>query len=333
MTGYKVIVNKSTVPVGTASLVKEKIQECLKNRKADIPFDVVSNPEFLKEGSAIDDFMRPDRIVVGLESERAQKLMARLYEPFVRNGHPILYMDPFSSEMTKYAANSLLATKISFINEISRVCEKLGADVEKVRKGIGADKRIGYHFIYPGLGYGGSCFPKDVKALLKTGRAAGEPMHILEAVENVNQLQRNHYIKRVSDFFGNQLKGKKVAVWGLAFKPGTDDIREAPAIDIIQSLLDGGATVHAYDPVAEDHVKAHFNNNPRLEFAKEQYGALEKADALCLVTEWKSFREPDFEKMKAKMQAPVIFDGRNQYEPETMKAQGFKYFCIGRKSV
>lgn len=333
MDSYKVIVNKSTVPVGTGIRVKEAIQKVLEKRKVDFGFDVVSNPEFLKEGTAIDDFMRPDRIVVGVESEKSHQMMARLYEPFVRNGHPILFMDVFSSEMTKYAANAMLATKISFINEVSRVCEKLGADVEKVRKGIGADKRIGHHFIYPGLGYGGSCFPKDVKALLKTGQTLDEPMFILDAVEKVNHLQRKHYIDRVLGFFKNQLQGKKIGIWGLAFKPGTDDIREAPSIDLIESLLKAGAFIRAYDPVAAENVKNHFKNHPNLTFVEEQYGATDGVDALCIVTEWKSFREPDFAKIKAKMVNPVVFDGRNQYNPEEMKELGFKYFCIGRKSV
>jgi len=340
MNGYRVIVNKSTVPVGTGQVVKKAIQETLDSRKVSFSFDIVSNPEFLKEGSAIDDFIRPDRIVVGVDSEKARLLMGRLYETFVRNGHPILYMDIASSEMTKYAANALLATKISFINEISRVCEKLGADVEKVRRGIGSDKRIGYQFIYPGLGYGGSCFPKDVKALLKTGNGVDEPMFILDAVEKVNQLQRKHYIQKIQDFFESPkrqsqtqgLKGKKFAVWGLAFKPGTDDIRDAPSIDIIEALLNSGASIRAYDPVAAGNVRTRFSERSALTFVEEQYEALEGADALCIVTEWKSFREPDFNKMKAKMAAPVVFDGRNQYDPADMSARGFQYFCVGRST-
>jgi UDPglucose 6-dehydrogenase len=297
---------------------------------------VVSNPEFLKEGSAIDDFMKPDRIVVGTESERAQLLMGRLYDPFVRNGHPILFMDLASSEMTKYAANALLATKISFMNEVAQVCEKLGADIEKVRKGIGSDKRIGYQFIYPGLGYGGSCFPKDVKALFKMGQSVDEPMLILDGVEKVNQNQRRHFIQKIHRYFeanaveGQGLLGKKIAIWGLAFKPGTDDIREAPSIDIITELLKSGALIQAYDPVATDHVRRHFSGQQGIRFASDQYEALADVDALCLVTEWKSFREPDHDKMKAKMKSPVIFDGRNQYDPAGMRALGFKYFCLGR---
>lgn len=336
MNQHKTIVNKSTVPMGTWKLVRERIQKVLDSRKVNFEFDVVSNPEFLKEGSAIEDFMRPDRIVVGVDTDRAQKLMARLYDPFVRNGHPILFMDLHSSEMTKYAANALLATKISFMNEISRICDKHGADVEKVRKGIGSDKRIGYHFIYAGLGYGGSCFPKDVKALLKTGRKLDEPMLILDAVERVNQLQRQHFISDLLSHFARKLSGKKIALWGLAFKPGTDDIREAPALDIVEALLNEGASVEAYDPAAAIAVQNHFKSHAhaaRLTFGDDQYSVLEKAHMLCLVTEWKSFREPDFEKIKSKMAEPVIFDGRNQYEPEDMASRGFVYHCVGRPYV
>lgn len=333
MDSYKVIVNKSTVPVGTGEKVKQAIQTVLDARKVSFSFDVVSNPEFLKEGSAIDDFMKPDRIVVGVNSPEARQVMARLYEPFVRNAHPILYMDLLSSEMTKYAANALLATKISFMNEVSRVCEKVGADVEEVRKGIGSDQRIGFHFIYPGLGYGGSCFPKDVKALLAAGLEKGEPMHLMKAVENVNQEQRSHFIKKIHTCLGSGLKGKRIGVWGLAFKPGTDDIREAPALDILKDLLDSGADVLAYDPVAAQNVKDHFKGATGLIFVEDQYAALEKVDVLCIVTEWKSFREPNFERMKQLMSTPLIIDGRNQYSPDYLKSLGFQYLSIGRRRV
>lgn len=339
MDSYKVVVNKSTVPVGTAKQVQAALDEVLKKRNltGQVTFDVVSNPEFLKEGAAIDDFMKPDRIVVGVESERAQQMMERLYQPFVRNGHPVYFMDIASSEMTKYAANAFLATKISFINEIARVCDKLGADVEKVRKGIGSDHRIGQHFIYPGLGYGGSCFPKDVKALLKTGQSLEEPMLILDAVERVNAQQRLNYIQRVLDYFGpdskDLLKGKRIGIWGLAFKPATDDIRDAPSIDIIRTLLDKGAMVQAFDPVAVKHISELFPGEKNLVFTENQYGACEGADALCLVTEWKSFREPDFDKMKSLMKAPVVFDGRNQYNPDEMSSRGFSYMSVGRPAV
>jgi UDPglucose 6-dehydrogenase len=319
--------------------VREAIAEVLKRRQLSFEFDVVSNPEFLKEGSAIEDFMRPDRIVIGFEQERAKELMERLYLPFVRNGHPILFMDVLSSEMTKYASNAFLATKISFMNELSRVCEKVGGDIEKIRRGMGTDPRIGFHFIYAGLGYGGSCFPKDVKALLSTGLSLDEPMHLLQATETVNQEQRQRFIQKVIAHFSGNLKGRKIALWGLAFKPGTDDIREAPAIDLIQAFLKQGAQVHCYDPVATENVKEYFSKPAhlalgvepsQLSFTKDPYTALESVDALCLVTEWKCFREPDFDKMKKLMKTALVFDGRNQYEPVLMKKLGFQYYCVGR---
>jgi UDPglucose 6-dehydrogenase len=354
MNADKIIVNKSTVPVGTGALVRKAIQRVLDARGVQFSFDIVSNPEFLKEGTAIDDFMKPDRIVVGIEhkieqgnatgaepgvqNDRAMSSMRRLYEPFIRNGRPILFMDIASCEMTKYAANALLATKISFINEISRLCERLGADVEKVRRGIGADQRIGYQFIYPGLGYGGSCFPKDVKALVQAGQAVQEPMRILEAVEKVNQLQRTRFIEKIRERFRSELKDKTFAIWGLAFKPGTDDIREAPSMDIIEALLKAGAKIRAYDPVATSQAQHYFQgavsrsdrSDSRILFSHDQYEALNQADALCIMTEWKSFREPDYMRMKATMLQPWIFDGRNLYEPEFMRSLGFHYTCIGR---
>ncbi len=330
MDNYKLIITKSTVPVGTGKKIKEMIQHILKERNVTIPFDIVSNPEFLKEGHAIEDFLKPDRIVVGVESAKAREIMESLYAPFVRNGHPILYMNIPSSEMTKYTANAMLATKISFINEIAKLCEKTGADIEQVRKGIGSDSRIGYHFIYPGLGYGGSCFPKDVQALLKTGKSFGEEMNILDAVEKVNHQQRLFFIEKILKYYNNQLKGLHFALWGLSFKPNTDDIREAPAIDVIKKLIDYSATVTVYDPIAVSNIKNYFGNQNGITYSNNQYSALDQADALCLITEWKPFQVPDFDKMKTLLRKPVIFDGRNQYNPELLKEMGFEYYCIGR---
>lgn len=325
---YKVIVTKSTVPVGTAKKVTEKIQQALDQRKVNVDFDVVSNPEFLKEGAAVEDFLRPDRIVVGCNSEKAKVTMERLYSPFVRNGHPIYFMDVASSEMTKYAANAMLATKISFINELSRLCEEVGADISNVRNGIGSDSRIGFSFIYAGLGYGGSCFPKDVKAIVKTGLENQQEMSILTAVEKVNQDQRKWFTKKIINYFNGDLKGKTLGFWGLSFKPGTDDMREAPSIYMIETLTQLGAKIKAYDPVAIEVAKTEISTP--IEYTEDPYSALEGVDALVLVTEWREFREPDFDKIKLLLKAPVIFDGRNQYDPKRMKELGFNYNCIGR---
>jgi UDPglucose 6-dehydrogenase len=333
MTGYKAILTKSTVPVGTSSKVKEVVQATLLKRQLDIPFDIISNPEFLKEGTAVEDCLKPMRIVVGCESEKAKQLMKQLYDPFLRNGHPILFMDLLSSEMTKYAANSMLATKISFMNELSRVCEKVGADIEKVRHGIGSDSRIGYDFIYPGLGYGGSCFPKDVKALVKTGDSLGESLLILKAVEETNRLQRVEFVRKMKKHFGNQLAGKRFAVWGLAFKPGTDDVRDAPSETVIQSLLDAGSEISVFDPVAARSFKKSFPQiSSQIQFVESQYAVLDGADALCIFTEWKQFREPNFDKIKLSLKDPVIFDGRNLYDIQYLGSQGFKYYSVGRSA-
>ncbi len=328
MEDYKVIVTKSTVPVGTANKVAEKIQQALSSRGKSIEFDVVSNPEFLKEGAAVEDFLRPDRIVVGCNSERSKKIMQRLYDPFVRNGHPVYFMDVASSEMTKYAANAMLATKISFINELSRLCEEVGADISNVRTGIGSDSRIGFSFIYAGLGYGGSCFPKDVKAIVKTGIENQQEMAILTAVEKVNQEQRKWFTQKIIDHYNGDLKGKTIAFWGLAFKPGTDDMREAPSIYLAQKLTELGATIKAYDPVAISTAQKEIA--APVEYIDDPYLCLKDADAMVLVTEWREFREPDFNKIKAQLKQPMIFDGRNQYDPKRMQDLGFTYKCIGR---
>ena len=330
MQDHKVVITKSTVPVGTAGKVQKEIAAALKARGSSLEFDVVSNPEFLKEGAAIEDCLKPARIVVGCETDRAKKMMADLYAPFVKNGHPIHFMDTLSSEMTKYAANAMLATKISFMNELSRLCEKVGADIEKIRVGIGSDPRIGHHFIYPGLGYGGSCFPKDVKALVKTGSEFGEELTILQAVEDVNATQKLRFTQRVRDHFKGSFKGKKVGVWGLAFKPGTDDLREAPALELIEAILKDGGSVQVHDPVAMEHGKKLFEGNSKVVFAENPYDALDGSDALCIVTEWKPFREPDFARMKKLLKDPVIFDGRNLYEPARIAEAGISYYSIGR---
>jgi UDPglucose 6-dehydrogenase len=305
--------------------------EELTKRGEEIPFDVASNPEFLKEGSAVDDFLKPDRIVIGTESERAQKVMKRLYKPFLLNGHPILFMDILSSEMTKYAANSMLATKISFINDIANLCEIVGANVDAVRKGIGSDARIGTKFIYPGTGYGGSCFPKDVQALIRTADENGYSLEILKAVESVNYRQKSVLFGKIHRHFEGNLKGKKFAVWGLAFKPKTDDMREAPSLVIIDKLLEAGASVVAYDPVAEEEGKRILGN--RIEFAKDEYDACIDADALILVTEWPEFRLPNFRVLKKLLKESLIFDGRNIYDPEELAELSFSYYSIGRKPV
>jgi UDPglucose 6-dehydrogenase len=322
MNGYKVIVNKSTVPVGTAERVREVIR-----RETTHPFSVVSNPEFLKQGAAIDDFMKPDRVVIGAEDPRAAELMIELYKPFTRTGAPIMVMDCPSAELCKYAANAMLATRISFMNEVANVCERVGANVDNVRKAIAADRRIGSSFLFPGVGYGGSCFPKDVKALLKSAADRKYEFRILQSVEAVNEAQKARLVTQMQEYFGN-VSGKTIALWGLAFKPKTDDMREAPAITIIEKLLALGAKVQAYDPQAEEVARGLFGK--RVTFADKSYEALTGADALAIVTEWNEFREPDFGRMRKLMRTPLIFDGRNIYDPEQMRAQGFTYFSIGR---
>ena len=327
MQDYILMVTKSTVPVGTAEKVRNAIQEELDKRGVKIPFDVASNPEFLKEGAAVDDFLKPDRIVVGLDSERAEELMSRLYKPFTMNGHPVVFMDIVSAEMTKYAANAMLATKISFINDIANLCEIVGADINMVRKGIGSDRRIGKYFIYPGTGYGGSCFPKDVKALIKTARKYNYDLRVLQAVEDVNDDQKSVLFNKLYKYFNGDIKGKTIALWGLSFKPNTDDMREAPSLVIIEKLLGAGAKVRAYDPVAQEEGERILGHT--IEYAKDQYDALIDADALVIVTEWSEFKFPNFRVIKKLLKNPTIFDGRNLYEAKEMKTEGFDYFCIG----
>ncbi len=328
MTDYLVVVTKSTVPIGTANKVKAAIQAELKNRKKDIEFDVASNPEFLKEGDAVNDFLKPDRIVIGTESERAKKLLSRIYKPFVLNGHPLIFMNIPSAELTKYAANAMLATKISFINDIANLSEIVGADINMVRKGIGSDSRIGHKFIYPGVGYGGSCFPKDVKALIRTANDNKYPLRILQAVEDVNDDQKSVIFTKLMKHFNNDLKGKTIAIWGLSFKPGTDDMREAPALVLIEKILGEGAKIKAYDPVAIEESKRRIGDI--VEYTEDMYEATIDADALLLVTEWNEFRLPKYKVLKKIMAQSIIFDGRNIYEPEEMKDFGFTYYCIGR---
>ena len=331
MSDYKVIVNKSTVPVGTADAVKAAANEELVKRGVSVPFSVVSNPEFLKEGAAIEDFMKPDRIVVGCESEQAAHIMRTLYAPFQRNHDRLILMDIRSAELTKYAANSMLATRISFMNELANLAEKLGADIEHVRKGIGSDPRIGYDFLYAGAGYGGSCFPKDVKALIKTAATdAGIDLKVLNAVKAANDAQKHVLGAKVKAHFGANLEGRHFALWGLAFKANTDDMREATSCEVIKDLLEAGATVTAYDPVAMAEARHHFPDEKRLGYAENQIGALENADALIIVTEWKEFRSPNFDSIKAKLKSPIIFDGRNLFEPVELKGMGITYFGIGR---
>lgn len=327
---YCVVVTKSTVPVGTAKKVKDAVQEELNKRGVDIPYAVASNPEFLKEGAAIDDFLKPDRIVIGVESKQAEDMMRKLYKPFLLNGHPIIFMDVPSAEMTKYAANSMLATKISFMNDIANLCEIMGADVNMVRKGIGSDGRIGNKFIYPGIGYGGSCFPKDVKALIKTAKDNGYTMQILESVEAVNEAQKSVLFNKIIKHFNGNLKGKTFAMWGLSFKPKTDDMREAPSLVIIEKLLAAGANVKAYDPVAMKEAKHILGE--QIEYTKNENNALIDADALLIVTEWPDFRSPDFQVVKKLMKGNAIFDGRNIYDIAEMKELGFDYYCIGVKT-
>ena len=335
MTAAKVIVDKSTVPVGTADKVRAAIAEELSARGVKIEFSVVSNPEFLKEGAAVDDFMKPDRVVAGVDAddERARSAMRALYAPFQRNHERMIFMDIRSAELTKYAANAMLATRISFMNEIANLAEKLGADVELVRQGIGSDPRIGYHFLYAGCGYGGSCFPKDVQALQRTASGAGAPFQILEAVERANALQKQVLAKKVIARFGENLQGKRFALWGLAFKPNTDDMREAPALEVIAELTRRGAHVCAYDPVAMDEAKHLLGSNANVSYADSPMQALDGADALVIVTEWKEFRSPDFGAIKAKLKTPAIFDGRNLYDPALVRAAGFEYSPIGRPDL
>jgi UDPglucose 6-dehydrogenase len=331
LNGYKVIVEKSTVPVGTAAKVRTVVNEELAARGVEYEFDVVSNPEFLKEGTALDDFMKPDRIVAGCDDVRVAELMKELYAPFVRTHHPIIIMDVVSAELTKYAANAFLATKISFINEMANICARTGADIGMVRQGIGSDPRIGHLFLFPGLGYGGSCFPKDMQALIHTAQSLDYPPRLLEAAEAVNFDQREKFAGLIQSYFNDNLQGRILAVWGLSFKPGTDDVREAPALTIISRLVDQGATIQAYDPQAMHTARQELGEMPQVTYAASCYEALKGAEALIINTEWTSFREPDFERMKSLMTQPVIFDGRNLYKPSKIAKLGFQYFYVGQK--
>jgi UDPglucose 6-dehydrogenase len=324
---YLLVVTKSTVPVGTSLKVKKALQEELDKRNVKIEFDVASNPEFLKEGAAIDDFLKPDRIVVGLESERAEDLMKSLYKPFTLNGHPVIFMDIISAEMTKYAANSMLAAKISFINDIANLCEIVGADINKVRKGIGSDSRIGHKFIYPGIGYGGSCFPKDVQALIQTASEHNYELRVLKAVEAVNNDQKLVLFHKIMNYFNGDVKGKTVALWGLSFKPQTDDMREAPSLYIVQHLLEAGAIIKAYDPIAIKEAKHHFGDT--ISYCEDQYETLIDADCLAILTEWPEFKFPNLKIVQKLLKTPAVFDGRNIYDRQEMKDSGFDYFCIG----
>ncbi len=330
MQEYKVIVDKSTVPVGTADRVRAAVQEELGKRGEQLEFSIASNPEFLKEGAAVEDFMRPDRIVLGADDARAVELMRSLYAPFNRNHDRLIVMDIKSAELTKYAANAMLATRISFMNELALLAEKMGADIEHVRHGIGSDPRIGYHFLYAGCGYGGSCFPKDVQAMQRTAKEYGSELRILNAVETANERQKEVLLDKITAKFGNDLSGKNIALWGLAFKPNTDDMRDAPSRVLIKGLWERGASVTAYDPVAMHEATRIFGNDPRLKLVDTQMAALEGADALAIVTEWQVFRAPDFAAIKARLKSPVIFDGRNLYEPKDVRAAGIEYFAIGR---
>ncbi|HEX8011629.1 MAG TPA: UDP-glucose/GDP-mannose dehydrogenase family protein [Casimicrobiaceae bacterium] len=330
MTDYKVVVDKSTVPVGTADRVRETIAGELSARGAQVPFAVASNPEFLKEGAAVEDFMRPDRVVIGADDERAILLLRAVYAPFQRSHERLLVMDARSAELTKYAANAMLATRISFMNELANLAETLGADIEHVRHGIGSDPRIGYHFLYPGAGYGGSCFPKDVRALQFTARQQGQPLRILAAVEAANEAQKLRLVEKVVARLGKDLSGRKIALWGLAFKPNTDDMREAPSRSIVLGLVERGAAIVAYDPVAMEEAKRVFASLPAVSYAASPLDALSGADALIVVTEWQEFRSPDFAELKRRLRAPLVFDGRNLYEPALARAAGLEYFGIGR---
>ena len=330
MTDYRIVIDKSTVPVGTADKVRAEIAAALEERGEAVDFDVVSNPEFLKEGAAIEDFTKPDRIIVGTDNARTTELLKLLYEPFNRKRDRLIAMDIRSAELTKYAANAMLATKISFMNELSNLAEKVGADIENVRIGIGSDPRIGYHFIYPGCGYGGSCFPKDVRALAHTAEEHGVEPTLIRAVEAVNDAQKTVLFRKISGHYGDDLAGKTVALWGLAFKPNTDDMREASSRVLMEALWDAGASVRAYDPEAAEETRRIYGDRPDLVICSSQDEALEGADCLAILTEWREFRSPDFEHLKATLSAPVIFDGRNLYEPGYLEAQGFHYYAIGR---
>jgi len=327
---YAVVITKSTVPVGTADKVKREVEQALLERKVNVEFDVVSNPEFLKEGAAIQDFMKPDRVVVGTDNPRTMELMRALYEPFMRNRERFIVMDVRSSELTKYAANAMLATKISFMNELAAIAERVGADIEKVRVGIGSDPRIGYSFIYPGTGYGGSCFPKDVQALIRSAREVGHTPEILTAVESVNRRQKEVLVRKMLQHFAGDLRGRTVALWGLAFKPNTDDMREAPSRTIMEMLWNAGAKVRAYDPVASQEARRIYGQRPDLILCKSAYEAAEGADALAIATEWQEFRSPDFDRLRELLKSPLIFDGRNLYEPSMLERFGFTYYAIGR---
>lgn len=331
--GYKIVVDKSTVPVGTADKVRAAVREEMKKRGVDYEFDVVSNPEFLKEGAAIEDFMVPDRVVIGCDNVRVKALMEEVYASFAKNGRPIITMSTRAAEMTKYAANAMLATKISFINEIAAICERVGADVDEVRNGIGSDRRIGYRFIFPGIGYGGSCFPKDVKALISTAREFGVEPQLLPAVDDVNERQKMSLIEKMRMYYRDDFAGKVFAVWGLAFKPETDDVREAPALTMVNWLLSQGAIIRAYDPRAEESAKKLLGENRNMIYIPHYYDACEGADALVLCTEWKFFRNLDMARLKSLLKAPVVFDGRNVYNPRTMQAEGCDYFSVGREPV
>jgi UDPglucose 6-dehydrogenase len=329
ITGYLVVVTKSTVPVGTSEMIRAAIQAELDKRKVSVSFDMASNPEFLKEGAAIEDFLKPERIVIGIDNEKSKEIMSRLYMPFVLNNHPILFMDIASAEITKYAANAMLATRISFINEIANLCDILGADINNVRKGIGSDSRIGSKFIYPGTGYGGSCFPKDVKAIIRTARDNGYELNVINAVEKANEYQKNVIFNKMMKFFNNSLKNKTIGIWGLSFKPKTDDIREASSLVLIEKLLDAGAKIKAYDPAAINETKKLLGN--KIEYTSDQYEALINVDAFALMTEWSEFHLPDFNRMAGLMKGKVIFDGRNIYDPTQLRKLGFTYFGIGRR--
>ncbi len=327
---YRIIVDKSTVPVGTADLVRAEVSRALNERGRAIDFDVVSNPEFLKEGAAVDDFMKPDRIIIGTDDPRTAELLRALYEPFNRNHDRVIVMDIRSAELTKYAANAMLATKISFMNELANLAERTGADIENVRRGIGSDPRIGYEFIYPGCGYGGSCFPKDVQALVATAKKSGYDSQLLTAVEEVNQRQKHVLFEKIKAYFGDRLKGKVIALWGLAFKPNTDDIREASSRVLMEKLWDAGCSVRAYDPVAMEKTRSVYGERADLALCRTADEALDGADALAIVTEWREFRSPSFDAIKSKLTTPVIFDGRNLYDPRWLRSSGFEYFAIGR---
>ncbi len=333
MTDYKVVVDKSTVPVGTADAVRQTIAQALAERGVEVPYAVVSNPEFLKEGAAVEDFMKPDRIIIGADDQQAILLMRALYSPFQRNHERLVLMDVRSAELTKYAANAMLATRISFMNELALLAERVGADIELVRQGIGSDPRIGYHFLYAGCGYGGSCFPKDVKALIKTAANADIPLQVLQAVESANERQKQVLVEKVVRRFGNDLGGRRFALWGLAFKPNTDDMREAPSLVIVRELLKRGASLVAYDPVAMPHAKQRLADAQGLSYADGPLQAVEGADALLIVTEWKEFRSPDFTRLARAMKQPVVFDGRNVFTPELARAAGLEYHGIGRASA